>query len=886
MLCAFFRGCGLSFCARVALAVLYAGGGVLLFPRQGLAVQDTWIAGNGLFITGQDWSNGVPPTSTDDAIFSSSNTYTVTIDASPTSHELIASNGNITFVSDSSNRSYELANPSSVGGSANLTLGTSAHVIQLKFDQLMGVQGSNAVAQLNVNAGNSIVAAGGIAIGTTGFPNGVGILNVSGANSSVAVTGPSPIFGDMTIGAGSNTTGLLNMINGGVFSTSAGVTTVNPTGAIEINGGTFNANGTLTFNGGTLTQTSASGSIFNQASAQTMNVQSGGKVNVYGTYGTPSNAVINVAGAGSQFNDTGPAFLQINNGGTLNVSAGGAVISQGLLGVGFSANGTMNIDGANSSLTVNSTSASFVGPSSTAALYFSNNAVGNIPGGFQIGASAQEPVSRDPVALVHLESGATVNTGPLFIAQGMFPAGYVREGAIDVYDNSTLNCGSISMNTTPVDQSSVSAGYVAVAGGTLNQSAASSLVLGSNSVGGSNAGVVYVGAELPGGVILPAVSGGAISPASAGNLAGGTFNSGTGGITINGNGQIWITDADQNGVTKSGTFNANCDIANNVLGNGGLDLIGGILDMHGHNINNVTEFNTNFDSGILQNVGQITGGVGLIKRSHSTPPDNAVLILDGVNTYTGPTTVHDGTLIFKTSYTTGSLIDVLDGATAQLAHNAAAPGSLVLETSAVNLNSSGTLDLMDNNLIVNYTGASPAGAIRSYIAAAYDNGAWDKPGLTSASAASDPNHLTALGYAEASDVGLASLDGQSISSNTLIVKYTYYGDSSLDGKVDLGNDFNLFLQGFVGTSGSSWVLGDYNYDGVTNTADFQLFLDGYKSQGGQLGALDSVIQSSQLLSVAQKAQLVSVVPEPASIVTAALAILFYGSRRRRASSRE
>jgi hypothetical protein len=193
---------------------------------------------------------------------------------------------------------------------------------------------------------------------------------------------------------------------------------------------------------------------------------------------------------------------------------------------------------------------------------------------------------------------------------------------------------------------------------------------------------------------------------------------------------------------------------------------------------------------------------------------------------------------------------------------ASSVGSLTIAAGA-------TLDLANNDLIVNYSGSSPAAAIRAYLQSGFNAGAWNGTGIASSAAAGDASALTGLGYAEAADAGLHSVDGIGVGS-AVVVKYTYYGDSSLDGKVDLGNDFNLFLQGFL-HGGASWEQGDYNYDGVVNAADFNLFVNGFKAQGNPLGALDSVIESSALLSGAQKAQLVSLVPEPDTLMLACAA---------------
>jgi hypothetical protein len=230
-----------------------------------------------------------------------------------------------------------------------------------------------------------------------------------------------------------------------------------------------------------------------------------------------------------------------------------------------------------------------------------------------------------------------------------------------------------------------------------------------------------------------------------------------------------------------------------------------------------------------------------------------------------------------------SALNVSAGAVVLLANGSKAGVVSVLTIGDNTTATTAKLDLNDNDLLINYSGSSPVATIRNLLIAGYNGGAWNGNGLTSTFAQSHAGQ--GLGYGEASDVGLTALDGNTISAPAVVVKYTYYGDSSLDGKVDLGNDFNLFLQGFLKpnlpTDANRWVFGDYNYDGSTTTADFQLFVDGFKAQGGQLGALDDVIQSSALLTVAQKAQLLEVVPEPTSIGLLAFAACVVAARRRK-----
>jgi hypothetical protein len=113
----------------------------------------------------------------------------------------------------------------------------------------------------------------------------------------------------------------------------------------------------------------------------------------------------------------------------------------------------------------------------------------------------------------------------------------------------------------------------------------------------------------------------------------------------------------------------------------------------------------------------------------------------------------------------------------------------------------GTLDLADNSLVIDYAGASPLPTIASDIAFAYHNGAWDRPSLTSSLA--DATHF-ALGYLDNGD--------------TITIDLTRYGDANLDRVVNLA-DFNTLASHF-GQSGQFWSNGDFTYDGLVNLNDF------------------------------------------------------------------
>src|SRR5262249_48640380 len=150
---------------------------------------------------------------------------------------------------------------------------------------------------------------------------------------------------------------------------------------------------------------------------------------------------------------------------------------------------------------------------------------------------------------------------------------------------------------------------------------------------------------------------------------------------------------------------------------------------------------------------------------------------------------------------------------------------------SLTMSDNGKLDLTNNDLIIPYSGTSPLATITAMLSAGSNNG------IVSSTLATP---LAALGVGDAAQLGIKSLDGISITGNAVIVRNPLLGDSTLDGKVDLGNDFNLFLQGFL-EQGSGWVYGDFDYSGSTDINDFQSFVSGFTASGGDLGNLATII---------------------------------------------
>jgi hypothetical protein len=155
----------------------------------------------------------------------------------------------------------------------------------------------------------------------------------------------------------------------------------------------------------------------------------------------------------------------------------------------------------------------------------------------------------------------------------------------------------------------------------------------------------------------------------------------------------------------------------------------------------------------------------------------------------------------------------------------------------LSIDSTSQLDVGNGYLDV--SGSSLA-YVDSLIAEGYANGSWTGSGITSSAAAADSTHLTALGailntanstrlYGSGTALGL--FEGSNPAGSDVLVKYTYYGDANLNGKVD-GSDYSLIDNGFANsTTLSGWYNGDFNYDGVINGSDYTLIDNAFNRQG-------------------------------------------------------
>ena len=181
----------------------------------------------------------------------------------------------------------------------------------------------------------------------------------------------------------------------------------------------------------------------------------------------------------------------------------------------------------------------------------------------------------------------------------------------------------------------------------------------------------------------------------------------------------------------------------------------------------------------------------------------------------------------------------------------------------------GRLDLTDNALVIDYTGASPIANVRDQVRSGRGAGAWDGNGI--ASSVADPSSI-GVGYAEASALFSqfpATFAGRSVDDTSVLVRATRYGDANLDGAVNL-SDFNRLAANF-GAGGAFWHNGDFNYDGNVNLSDFNVLAANFGLSAGPDGMVDAADWSA----------LAAAVPESGVAGALACASIVLGRRARR-----
>ncbi len=192
-----------------------------------------------------------------------------------------------------------------------------------------------------------------------------------------------------------------------------------------------------------------------------------------------------------------------------------------------------------------------------------------------------------------------------------------------------------------------------------------------------------------------------------------------------------------------------------------------------------------------------------------------------------------------------------------------AGASLVLAsgpTSAFGAPAIGTgakIDVKNNSMTIDYRGqATPAATINSQLASGYASGAWNGEGINTSSAVANQ---TALGWKD------------DAATQSILVKYTYYGDANLDGQVDISD---LGALATAWQTSAVWSQGDFDYSGFVDISDLgKLATNWQLGVGSPLGpSFDEALASVGLAGVS--------VPEPSTLGLLSLGVVGLLKRRR------
>jgi hypothetical protein len=272
--------------------------------------------------------------------------------------------------------------------------------------------------------------------------------------------------------------------------------------------------------------------------------------------------------------------------------------------------------------------------------------------------------------------------------------------------------------------------------------------------------------------------------------------------------------------------------------------------------------------------------------------------ITGTNTSTGsslPVLVTSGATLEYSAQSSSAIqldrlasLNISSGGLVKFDPSAAGHRSLLL-TGSLALSTGAKLDLGNNDLDVQAGAGTSLSALTTAAAQGFANGTWNgSAGLTSTAAANNTSHLTALGVIQNNQSGTAlftaanTFDGITPGVSDLLARYTYFGDTNLDGKVD-GSDYSRIDNGFLHQL-TSWYNGDFNYDGVINGSDYTLIDNAFNTQGAALSAAIASPEASPEATPTEQlaGSPATAVPEPATTALIGLAATLglLGRRRR------
>jgi hypothetical protein len=654
----------------------------------------------------------------------------------------------------------------------------------------------------------TVFANGGLTISGSG---GKG-LNQTLSNASTATwTGSSGVFGTGTftnqLGATFNAQatgaafGVNQFNNAGTIIRSGtgnsffgGVMTLNNTGTVQVLNNALNVNGSVT-----------------QSSA---GVLTGGTWIVQGTLNLPGSAITTLGSAASVTLDgSGASFTQIDglttNAGSLSIIGGRTFTTTG---ASFDNSGTLTV-GSGSTVTVN------VGGTQKGAIVV--NGGGNIV--FSAGLqSISSPATFSGAGTLSL-SGGTLDADTSWTAPAVFE-----------WSGGTLSGGS---------SANVAGGSVLNISGASSKGLSQSLNNSGTTTWTGTSGVFGSGVfnNLPGATFIAQGTSGAFGVNQFTN--GGTvIKSGTGGtnfggvMNLNNTGTVQVT---------AGTFNINGTVTQSSAGTltgGTWQVINATLNFPGSNLTTIgpaasvllsgtssafTRINT-----LADNQGQfalagarVFATTGPMANSGSVSADTGSIFTSvGALTWTGGSMGGAGTIVASAGASiTGDVVKPGTGVFRVVGAFALTAGKKLDLTEGKMIHANGDVGTWTGSSYTGLTGLIKTGRNGNTLPL------WDGVGIVTSQTTAISGNFHSIGIARASDVRTATISttaiwaGQTITGTDVLVMYTYGGDATLDGKINIDDYVRIDSALFSGAKG--WSNGDFNYDGKVNIDDYTTIID-------------------------------------------------------------
>ena len=605
-------------------------------------------------------------------------------------------------------------------------------------------------------------------------------VNVSGTGSSYLCTG------QQTIGTGQNATVTLG--TGGLFTGN---------NIFIGNGGVVDGGiGTVILNGGSVTNTaqfdveSAAGPslVRINSGTWTMNGAGGGTfVNAFTCTTALDKAAIEINGSNSAFVQTGAAtFLAVSTGNSATPGQGG------ISTITISGGGLMQIGSGFADVSA--------GTNTTAVLTVTGAGSRMVIGDAGVGSGdfiVSDDINTGTIAI--LNGGTASNGRSMFVATSQGGVGTLNiDGA-----NSRLDVGRA----------------LVASGGGVDPTFGDPLPGGTANIGLSNGGVL----NAQNGFIAPNPSSVATVNISGANSL---MN-----IDAAGAGTSNLVVGDDNGAV--GTVNVSASGRVNVVGNTFVSSTPGatgVLNVNGGSMTSTGQLQVGNNGGTF-------GGVGTVTVSNSGSAALAGLTIVGPTA--GLAVTSNGRMSTSALISiTGGQVNINTGGQISINSN----GTVASNVDTLTI-SSGTLDLNNNDLIVNTT---PKATIENLVRTARNNGAWNGAGINSSAARNNAAHNTTLGVLSGSEYisasGTTTFSGDTVSASDTLVKYTWYGDANFDGRVTF-DDYTKIDTGF-NQHLTGWFNGDFNLDGVVNFDDYVLIDTAFQTQSGTLGRALRLMQGT------------------------------------------